>query len=68
MWDAFYELELSADNRDLSQQAQRAIEPASSIRQPDSQVEMDQRADQVRGDLAEIITTARLGEPGRLPL
>ena len=68
LWDAFYELELSTDNRALSQQAQRAIERASSIWQSDSKVEMDQRADQVRSDLAEVVTTARLSEPGRLPL
>ena len=68
MWDAFYELELSTDNDDLSQQAQRAIERASSIWQADSQVEMDERANQVRADLTEIITAARLIEPGRLVL
>jgi hypothetical protein len=68
LWDAFHELELSTDNRALSQQAQRAIERASSIWQSDSKIEMDQRADQVRGDLAEVVTTARLSEPGRLPL
>lgn len=67
VWDAFYGLELSTDNPDLSQQARRAIDRAASIRKPDSQAEMDRRADQVRADLAEMITTARLGEPGRSP-
>ena len=68
VWDAFYELELSTDNRDLTQQAQRAIDRTGSIWKLDSQAEIDQRADQVRGDLAEMITTARLNDPGRLPL
>ena len=67
VWDAFYELDLSTDNRMLTQQAQRAIERASSIRLPDSQAEMDRIADQVRADLAEMITTARTGEPSRPP-
>jgi hypothetical protein len=69
VWNAFYELELSTtDNRDLCQQARRAIDRMESIKSPDSQAGMDQRADQVHGDLMEMITMARLGEPGRSPL
>jgi hypothetical protein len=43
-WDAFYELTLSADDPDLSEQAERAIYRAISIRRPDSQAEIDHRA------------------------
>ena len=67
-WNAFYELELSTDNRDLIQQARRALDSASSIWRPDSepdaQQEMDRRANQVNEDLAEMITTARISQPG----
>ena len=67
-WDAFYELELSTDNGDLVQQARRALDSASNIwrqdSEPDSQAEMDRRANQVREDLAEMIATARVSQPG----
>ena len=62
-WDAFYELDLSTDNRDLIRQAQHAIDLVSSIQHPDSQQEMDRRAHQVREDLARLIAIARTGEP-----
>jgi hypothetical protein len=58
-WNAYYVLELSTNNRDLGQQARRAIDRAESIKDPDSQAEMDQRAEQVSADLAELITMAR---------
>ena len=63
MWNAFYELDLSTDNRDLIRQARLAIDRASSIQHPDSQAEMDQCADQVHGDLAQMIAIARTAEP-----
>ena len=59
-WNALYILELSTDNRDIHQQARRAIDLAESIKSPDSQTEMDQRADQVHGDIAQMITIVRL--------
>jgi hypothetical protein len=65
VWNALYELELSADNRELCQQARRAIARVQSIKDQDSSAEMDQRADLMHDDLAEIITLARLNEPGR---
>lgn len=64
-WDALYELELSTNDRDLAQQARRVIDLASSIKDPASPAEMDQRADQVRSDLADLIVTARSSDPGR---
>src|ERR1700689_4119311 len=68
VWNAFYELELSADNRELCQQARCAIDRVQSIKDQDSSAEMDQRADLMHDDLAEIITLARLNEPGRSAL
>lgn len=65
VWAAFYELDLSTDNRDLVQQARRAIERVGSIQHPDSQEEMDRRAIEVYGDLTQLIATARTGEPAR---
>lgn len=44
--------------------ARRALDRANSIREPDSQQEMDRRADQVREDLAQMISLARTAEPG----
>ena len=46
--------------RGLHQQARRAINRAESIKSPDSQAEMDQRAERVHADLAEMITMVRL--------
>lgn len=65
VYDALYELDLSTDDRDVVQQAQRAIDRAGSIQEPDpdSKEEMDRRADQVREDLAELIAIARTGKP-----
>jgi hypothetical protein len=63
-WNAYYELELSTDSRELRQMARRALDRAYSIRQPDSQNEMDHRADQVREDLAEMIALARMAQAG----
>jgi hypothetical protein len=67
-WDALYELELSTDDRDLVQQAHRALDSASNIwrpdSEPDSQLEMDRRANQVREELAAMIVTARVSQPG----
>jgi len=68
VWNAFYELELSADNRELCQQARSAIDRVQSIKDQDSAAEMDQRADLMRDDLAEIIRLARLNAPGRSAL
>ena len=68
VWNAFYELELSADNRELCQQARCAIDRVQSIKDQDSSAEMDRRADLMHDDLAEIITLARLNEPGRSAL
>ena len=61
---AVYELDLSTDNRELVGQAQRAIDRAASIQnpQPDSKEEMDRRAVQVREDLAQLIAIARTGK------
>lgn len=64
IWDAYYQLELSTENRELRRLARLALDRAYSIRQPDSQDEMDHRADQVREDLAEMISHARAVEPG----
>lgn len=61
VWDAFYELDLSTDNSNLVQLAQRVITSLYSIQGPDSQAEMDRRAGQVNGDLARFIATARTG-------
>jgi hypothetical protein len=69
VWDAFYELDLSTDNSDLVQLARRVIDLVGSIQGPDSQAEMNRRADQVNGDLARFIATARTGkvpDPGTL--
>lgn len=69
VWNAYYELDLSTDNSDLVQLARRAMDRAGSIQDPDSQAEMDRRADQVHGDLAQFIATARTGkvpDPGTL--
>jgi hypothetical protein len=61
-WDAFYELDLSTDNRDLVRLARRAIDRVGSIQESDSQAEMDRRADEVHGDLVRFIATARTGK------
>jgi hypothetical protein len=53
-------LELSTDNEDLCERARRAYDRAESVKSPDSQEEMDRRADQVDDDVAEMITIARL--------
>jgi len=58
--NALHVLELSTDNQDLCQLAQRAYDRAESVRSPDSQAEMDQLADQVDDDLAEMMKIARL--------
>jgi gas vesicle protein len=58
--NALHVLELSTDNQDLCERAQRAYDRAENIKDPDSQAEMDRRADQVDDDLAEMITIARL--------
>lgn len=63
IWDAYYQLELSTDSRELITVARRALDRAYSIRKPDSQQEMDRRADQVREDLAQMISLARTAEP-----
>jgi hypothetical protein len=64
MWDAFYELELSSDNPELSKLAQEAAERANSIGRADTQDEMGRRARKVREDLAKVITAARVDVPG----
>jgi hypothetical protein len=65
VWNALYVLKLSTDDRELCQEARRAIEQAESIKYPDSQAEMDLRADQVQDDLDKVITMAQLAKPGR---
>jgi hypothetical protein len=70
VWAAFYELDLSTNNRDLVRQARVTIARAGSIQQPDSQAEMDRRADLVQEDVTQLITIARTGksaEPWDLP-
>jgi hypothetical protein len=64
MWDAFYELELSSDNRELNKLARDVADKASSIPLADTEEEMGRRARQVREDLAEVIAAARVGVPG----
>jgi hypothetical protein len=65
MWYAFYELEMSANNPELILLARRAIDTAYSIHDTDSEVEMNGRADQIRGALSEIVTAARTHELDR---
>ena len=65
IWDAFYQLELSTDSSELRRLARRALDRAYSIRQLDTQAEMDECADQVRDDLTDVIACARRVEPGR---
>jgi hypothetical protein len=65
VWNALYVLKLSTDDRELCQEARRAIEQAETIKYPDSQAEMDLRADQVQDDLDKVITMAQLAKPGR---
>jgi hypothetical protein len=60
VWNALYIFELSTENRNLHQQARRAIDRAESIKSPDSQIEMDEIAERVHADLAEIIAMVRL--------
>jgi hypothetical protein len=62
--DVFFLLQLSTDDGELTRMARQAPDHACSIRQPDTQDEMDQRADRVREDLDEIISAARASEPG----
>jgi hypothetical protein len=62
VWNAFYELDLSTDNRVLVQLARHAMQRAYTIQDPDSQAEMDRRADQVHEDIGRLIATARTGE------
>jgi hypothetical protein len=64
MWNAFSELELSSDNRELNKLAQDVADKASGIRLADTKKEMGRRARQVREDLAEVIAAARVGVPG----
>jgi hypothetical protein len=63
-WDAYYQLELSTDNSEVRRLAQRALDRARSIKEPDSQDEMNRRADQVQEDLAEMISLARMAAAG----
>ena len=62
VWAAFYELDLSTDNRDLVRQARRAMDQAASIQHPDSQEAMDRRAVQVHKEIAHLIAIARTGK------
>jgi hypothetical protein len=62
VWNAFYELDLSTDNRAIIQLARRVIDRAATIQDPDSQAEMDQLAVQVHEDVARLIATARTGK------
>jgi hypothetical protein len=64
MWDAFYELELSSDNRELNKLALDVASKAGSIQLADTEDEMGHRAQQVRENLAEVIAAARVGVPG----
>jgi hypothetical protein len=64
MWDAYYQLELSTGNSEVRRLAQRALDRARSIKEPDSKDEMNHRADQVQEDLAEMISLARVAGAG----
>lgn len=61
-WDAFHQLDLSTNNRDLVNEAQRTFDWANSIRFTESEKEMVHRADQVTRELTQLIAIARTGK------
>jgi hypothetical protein len=63
-WNAFYELDFSTDRGGLIRLARRAMETALSIRKPDTESEMGDRAYQTREDLTALIAAARNVQPG----
>jgi hypothetical protein len=65
MLDAFYALQLSSsDNGRLRELAREAVEAAYRIREADTEPEMIRRAHNVRQAIDDMISAARIGEPG----
>ena len=63
--DALYVLELSSDDDQLKELAREAVRTARNIRGADTQDEMENRTNEVRNALENLIAHARLVEPGR---
>jgi hypothetical protein len=63
-WNALFQLRLSTDSEDLVRLARQGIDRTYSIRESESAHEMNERADEVREDLASVIAVARRDEPG----
>jgi hypothetical protein len=65
IWEAFNELELSTDSKELMDLARHSLDHAYSIRQAESHEEIYHRADQVREALTQVIRVARTSGQGR---
>jgi hypothetical protein len=58
-WHALFELELSTEDQDLARAGQTIVERIRSIEEPEEEMQMSQRAIEVRQELAEFVRKAR---------
>lgn len=65
-WNAFYELDFSTDEAEITRLARCGIDSAHNISKANTRDEMDYQAHQTRINLATMIAAARTAQPGAL--